>query len=255
MNKQRIKRIVEKTFNIEISRPKKQTNEVIPFIINQAVNFEKEVIFVAIPKTGTSTVRNQLKQKGQALIPNPHLDIRQIRDGIYFYLLKKTLGTNHTFPNKNMPTDSDLRRKAQQIFDSYFKFSAVRNPWARAVSLYYRRERIQAKRNMSFEQFCDYHIYASDTCGQPTLHKNQLDWLTSQNGEILVDYIYKLEEYEKAIVEIKNRTNGRLVLENIRQNVNPDSMSSNYREMFNDKTRKIISTRFEKDIDYFKFVF
>lgn len=255
MNKQQIKRIIEKTFNIEISRSKKQTNEVIPSIVNQAVNLEKEVIFVAIPKTGTSTVRNQLKQKGQALIPNAHLDICQIRDAIYFHLLKQVLGQNYSFPNENIPTDEALRQKAKQLFESYFKFSAVRNPWARAVSLYYRKEGLQLKDKMSFEQFCDYHIYASDTCSQPTLHKNQLDWLTSQDGEVLVDYIYKLEEYEKAIVEIKGRTNGRLVLENIKRNVNPNSKSGNYREMYNDKTRKIIATRFEKDIDYFKFTF
>ena len=31
---------------------------------NEAINFEKEVIFIAIPKTGTSSVRKQLFQEG-----------------------------------------------------------------------------------------------------------------------------------------------------------------------------------------------
>ncbi len=253
--KQQIKKVLEKTFNVKISRSKLNSEGTKTFIINEAVNFEKKVIFIAIPKTGTTSVRTQLKQPGIPIIGNPHLDISQIRDLIYIYLLKYNLGTNRTFPNEDILSDDILRDNAEKLFESYFKFSAVRNPWARAVSLYSRREGIKLNDKITFDEFCKNHIYSSDTCLNPTLHKNQLDWLTSNNGQILMDYIYKVEEYEKAIDEIKNITNGRLILDNVKRNVNPNSKSSDYRNMYNHKTRKIIEKRFEKDIDYFKYTF
>ena len=248
--KEIVKESLEKTLNVEISRPRKKK-----LIINEAINFDKEVIFVAIPKTGTTSVRTQIKQEGKPLIDNQHLDILQIRDLIYFDLLRKTLGTNYSFPNPDRPSNSALRDETEKIFNSFFKFSAVRNPWARAVSLYFRREGVQLKDKMSFHEFCEKHMYASDTCRHPTLHKNQYDWLSSEDGKILVDYFYKVEEFENAIIDIKKRTNERVVLVNKTLNKNPNSKSSDYRNLYNDRTRKIIEKRFEKDIDYFKYTF
>ena len=48
-------------------------------IINEAVNLEQNWIFVAIPKTGTTSIREQTRQNGTPLIPNPHLNILQIK--------------------------------------------------------------------------------------------------------------------------------------------------------------------------------
>ncbi|MGA9270988.1 MAG: hypothetical protein WBV45_10235, partial [Lutimonas sp.] len=79
--------------------------------------------------------------------------------------------------------------------------------------------------------------------------------LCSEDGKILVDYIYKVEEFESAIVDIKNLTQGKLVLKNEMRNKNPKSKSSNYRSLYNDRTKRIIEKRFEKDIDFFKYSF
>ena len=248
-----LKKTLERTFNIEIKRPPSSIQRTT--IANEAVNVEKESIFIAIPKTGTTTVRTQLRQPGTPIINNPHLNIVQVRSLIYVYLLKENLGKNRGFPNHDHPSDADLREKAKHLFDTFFKFSAVRNPWARAVSLYARREGIKLKDNMAFAAFCEQHMYASDTSVHPTLHQNQYDWLCDQDGRILVDYFYKIEAFEQAIHEIRERTNGRIVLENVQRNQNPHSKSTTYRDLYNDQSRKIIAKRFEKDIDYFKYTF
>jgi hypothetical protein len=227
----------------------------IPFLINEAVNIDKQLIFVAIPKTGTTSIRNQISQEGNFLVDNAHLNIRQIQDLIYCYLLKQTLGTNRQFPNNTHPSDEQIRAEANKMFTNFFKFSAVRNPWARTVSIYFRREGVRQREKLSFEEFCEAHTHASDTCQHPTLHKNQIDWLSAADGKIWMDYIYKVEEMDKAIVEIKERTNGRLILDNRTDNQNPDSRSNDYQALYNSHTRKLIAQRFEKDIDYFKYVF
>ena len=70
-----------------------------------------------------------------------------------------------------------------------------------------------------------------------------------------MDYVYKLEEFENAIGEIAERTNGRVALEFLKENHNPQSGSRAYREFYNDQTRKLIAKQFEKDIDEFQYSF
>lgn len=249
--KYKLLKTLEKKLNIEIVRPKTD----IQLTVNEAVNLEKKVIFIAVPKTGTTTVRAQTSQAGTPLIKNPHLNILQVRELIYVYLLAKSLGSNMGFPNENPVFDADVKKEANDIFESFFKFSAVRNPWARTVSLYFRREGLQLNEKMDFGKFCEYHMYASDTCYYPTLHKNQYDWLCNEEGKMLMDYVYKVENFHTAINEINELTEGKVILFNEKRNHNPISKSSDYRNMYNDKTRKIIAERFEKDIDFFKYTF
>ena len=108
---------------------------------------------------------------------------------------------------------------------------------------------------MSFEQFIEDHHHASDTCREPTLHQNQIDWLCDEDGRMIMDYVYKVEEFESAIAEIEERTEGRLRLESRQLNVNPRSASKRYRSMYSEHTRKLIAQRFERDIDHFEYVF
>jgi hypothetical protein len=249
------KNILEKFFKVRVERLTYGTLQTRKLLINEAVHLEKGVIFIAIPKTGTTSVRTQLSQLGKPIIHNPHLDIIQVRDLIHTYILIKRLGTNTSFPSVNLADNEEIKKDSELIFNSLFKFSAVRNPWSRAVSLYFRREGVKIKDLMTFDEFCTQHFYASDTCYYPTLHKNQYDWLSDENGVNLMDYVYKVEQFSSAVKEIQNLTEGKLVLTDSQENRNPDSRSKDYRKLFNDKTRKIIEKRFEKDIDYFKYTF
>lgn len=244
-----------KTLVRTLLRSQPAEDDRLPFFLNEAVNFDKQVIFIAVPKTGTTTVRTQLRQKGKPLIPNPHLNIMQVRDTLYTYLLRVALAQNTEFPTDGVFTDAEIRARTQQVFDTFFKFSAVRNPWARTVSLFFRREGVQVKDNISFETFCERHLYASDTCKQPTLHKNQLDWMIDETGNFAMDYVYKVEKFSKAIKEIEEHTDGRLQLQYIKSNANPNSRSKTYRDLYSDRSRKLIAERFYKDIDFFKYTF
>jgi hypothetical protein len=226
-----------------------------PLLLNEAFHEPMQCIFIAIPKTGTTSIRNQLKQSGEFLIPNPHLNILQIRDSIYPFYLRRSLGKNPAFPIGAQLDDATLRVQARESFASFFKFSLVRNPWARAVSLYFRREGKPLHKEMDFVSFCEKHLYASDTCKHPTRHRNQLDWLCDESGKILMDFVCKLESIEWGIREIAERTSGRVVLTRLHDNRNELSRASSYRDMYNERTRKIIAQRFERDIDHFQYSF
>ena len=224
-------------------------------IVNEAVHLDHKWIFIAIPKTGTTSIRTQLRQIGKPLIPNPHLNILQVRDAIDIFFLKENLATNRSFPSVEVKTYPQIKNDSASFFSNAFKFSSVRNPWERAVSLFFRKEGIQDQQNLSFDQFIENHLYASDTCVHPTLHKNQLDWICDDSGKILLDYIFKLENFSNAIKDIFERTNGLIRLENTIANKNESSKSSEYRNLYSEKTKKMIAKRFEKDIDTFQFTF
>jgi len=223
--------------------------------LNEAIIFEKKLIYIAVPKTGSSSIRRQLKKEGPYLMPYPHLDVLQIRELIYTWLLYNNLGQNKEFPTADVKDDLELRAEAQRLFNDFFKFTIVRNPWARAVSLYFRKGGSPCTENPSFEEFCDRHIYASDTCLFPTRHKNQIDWVTDADGKIMVDYIGKVEELDESINEIASLTNNSIKLKNVNLNVNERSRSKNYKDMYNQKTKNLIAKHFEKDIDLFKYTF
>ncbi|MFN8763664.1 MAG: sulfotransferase family 2 domain-containing protein, partial [Pirellulaceae bacterium] len=226
-----------------------------PLLLNEAFHEPKQCIFIAIPKTGTTSIRNQLKQSGEFWIPNPHLNILQVRDCIYPYYLRRSLGQNLAFPTEGLVEDSTVRARAKATFESFFKFSLVRNPWARAVSLYFRREGRPLFQEMDFATFCERHFYASDTCKHPTLHRNQWDWLCDESGASLMDLVCKLESIDMGIREIAERTKGRVVLTQLHENRNERSRAASYRDMYNERTRNIIAQRFEKDIDHFQYTF
>ncbi len=70
-----------------------------------------------------------------------------------------------------------------------------------------------------------------------------------------MDYVYRLEDFEQAISEITERTNGQVRLESKNANRNPNSDSRSYRGLYTEETRKLIAKRFERDIDNFKYTF
>jgi len=55
--------------------------------------------------------------------------------------------------------------------------------------------------------------------------------------------------------EIEEKTAGRLKLTHMVKNRNSDSQAYRCGEMYTDKTKRIIESRFQRDIDYFKCTF
>jgi Sulfotransferase family len=175
-------------------------------------------IFVEVPKTGSTSIRSII---GYA--PKPHFNICQIANEI------------------------DKER-----FVSYFKFGFVRNPWDRAVSLYERKEGLQLKSKMSFDQFVEWMKFSSCTCTRALPHRYQLDWFVSPHGDILVDFIGRYESLQSDWAKIAARLNANPHLPKKRVNTERERDYSKY---YSDRTKRIIAERFAVDIEYFGYKF
>jgi hypothetical protein len=81
----------------------------------------------------------------------------------------------------------------QEDFDSFFKFSFVRNPWSRLVSVY---RYLGLARDMPFKRFL-VEKFSGEEEWEPRLFcVPQYDFLFNENNRQLVDYIGRFEDLQ-----------------------------------------------------------
>jgi len=182
------------------------------------VSDQFKCIFIEVPKTASNSVRAILGSP-----PRPHLNLWQVAQEV------------------------DRER-----FNSYFKFGFVRNPWDRAVSLYERREGLQLRNRMSFDEFIDWMPFASSTCMHPVPHRYQLDWFVNPHGDVIADFIGRYESIEHDWTRVAGRLGIDAPLPRV--NVNTEK-NRHYTEYYNERTRALVASRFAVDIEHFGYEF
>lgn len=151
------------------------------------------------------------------------------------------------------PMLSRERRKriGQEQFNSYFKFGFVRNPWDRVVSLYERKEALELRAKMTFDEFVDWIQYSSSTCIHSSPHRYQLDWFVDPNGNILADFIGRFERLEEDWRFVAAKIGAPERLPHSRPNPRP----RHYTEYYMDRSRDIVAQKFKVDIEAFGYQF
>jgi chondroitin 4-sulfotransferase 11 len=195
------------------------------------ISNQAKCIFVHIQKTGGASVE-QLLRANDAGIEQNSLEGRRHISAV------------------------ELRaRVAPEIWGAYFKFAFVRNPWDRLVSWYHmcvqtptaNRFALYIKDNApTFDDF----LKKTTTGMAERTTRNQLDYVTDDQGEIIVDFIGRYEQLEDEFSRIKKRLSLDAELPHVNKSAHDD-----YRKYYTDETRDIVSKRFEKDIRHFGYAF
>lgn len=212
------------------------------------ISHRYKCIFVEVPKTGSTSIRAIIGAP-----PKAHQNIWQLK-----YNMEHEWTRYEGFHNRILASlylllpDKTRREVGTRQFDSYFKFGFVRNPWDRVVSLYLRREGLQLRDKMSFEQFVDWIKYSSSTCIHPMPHTNQLDWLVDPHGNVLVDFIGKFEQLADDWATVAGKLGLSRELPHENRNLVKDRP---YAEMYSTRTQDIIANKFKVDIEYFGYEF
>ena len=127
-------------------------------------------------------------------------------------------------------------------FKAYFVYSFVRNPWDRMVSFFrYRQRRFGAT---DFR-----HYILKNEFGD--LSTQQIDYLTDQDGRILVDFIGRFENLYEDFDKVCRAINFQGSLEYSQEK----KSTANYWAYYDDRTRKIVAKNSKKDIEYFGYSF
>ena len=198
------------------------------------VSDSRKLIFVHIQKTGGVTVNNLLREH----IP----DVRSIL-------------ARHEFASRGV---DEL-----DAWDEYFKFAFVRNPWDRLVSWYVMVTTVRRPGNelgryahdnsSTFEEFihnCTDEIEIRKGVCYSFTH-NQLDYVTDEEGNLLVDFIGRLEYFDKDVREVFRRIS--IDLDKIPRDNRSDHR--HYSAYYTPETEMIIRDRFKRDIEYFGYEF
>ena len=185
-------------------------------------------IYIAVPKTGTTSVQKQLEST----------NIKGIR---IFNLVGHEGWTTEDRFRKHIPV-VDLKNHINK-FDQYFKFGFSRNPWDLMVSWYAYRQRPNAlisTRGMSLSEF----IKKTDMGMQHTYFFDEI-------GNNLMDFIGKTENLQEDL----NIICDKIGIPNQQLPHKNKSKHKHYTEYYDDETRQIVAEKYAKDIEYFGYEF
>lgn len=188
--------------------------------------------------------------------------------------IEDTLGLDGARHN----TALQYREHFPDIWEKYFTFGIVRNPWDRVFSYYiYRRQirQLEIEKSLSFKQWlirCAEFVNAENQLalnkefapvyGVGTMVKNNpeawrvkfdnsLHMLTDQHGKVIVDFIGRFERLQEAFDLVCERLN-------IDKRTLPFSNKTEHRPYwtyYDKECEQIVAELFHKDITYFNYKF
>ena len=162
-------------------------------------------------------------------------------------------------------TFEQSRQNYRSYYDKFFKFTFVRNPWSRAVSLFEYRKKIAAQgitfphwpsiEDIIKDDFCD--VVKKDSLNtNPSIQFLEEGcasdhWLSSKIKKN-INFIGRFESLEKDFEFILNELSISCPPELPHEN---KSSKKHYSEYYNDETRKIVTDKYAKDIQLFGYKF
>jgi Sulfotransferase family len=134
-------------------------------------------------------------------------------------------------------------------FNSYFKFSIVRNPWERLVSVYKYRF---ANTGLSFFEFVRFYFPKEGMSDYRRHLEPQWKFVCDANKSVIIDKLIRMENLQQEIESLFLKIfNERIVLPKINQSLN----STDYRRFYDDRTARFVEEFYKDDIKLFSYTF
>ena len=183
------------------------------------INHEHKCIFVHIPKTGGTSVEVALQGRGE-------------QDSI------------------KHKTALQYKSQNSDIWDDYFKFTIVRNPWDLMISWWKWRTQSKKRASLPFLKFLKENKNMIPGNEHIKSGLTYFDFISDGNN-ILVDKIYRFENFQEDFDDVcKEIGIPRQKLPQINK-----TKRMHYSDYYDDKTRKLVADKFKKDIEYFNYEF
>lgn len=222
------------------------------------ISHKYKVIFIHIPKCAGTSIESALGHfEGESYLKaQDHRTVRELEPmSIYSYLSKENLKQIHRkrkFLNMEQANPNNLLTVSQRQWNEYYKFTVIRNPWARIESGYRgfmrNKERLDKRgisRNLTFQAFCENFI-PNDNLTTP-----QTFWLKNYKGKIELDKIIKFHQLNNGMMELYHDKG--LPLDNLPNMLN--YKKDDYRRQYNSVSYDIVNENYKEEIDLFDFNF
>jgi len=182
--------------------------------------------------------------------------------------ISRALGGEDNPPEKHRTARELYKIYGAEAWTNSYKFAFVRNPWDRLVSWWSMIDSHRAsyvttgaansffryvlENATTFEEFvsnCTHNVYDSD--GIKNILKNQIDYLTDVNGQIMVDYIGRFENLAEDFSVVTTKIYGHPI-SLPRVNV---SNHEPYQTYYTPKTRQLVERAYVRDLKHFGYRF
>ena len=192
------------------------------------INHDEKIIFVHIPKCACCSINRALD-------------------------LKIHGGTGHAY----------YKGHKKFIDQGYFCFSFVRNPWDRVVSLYHyflnmkpghqwygqNKKLANYVKDLSFDQFCKQLDEFQKSPASGVHFVPAYKFLVDTSNKINLDYIGRFENMQRDFEIVCDKAGiSALELPHINK-----SNHNQYVDYYCNETKDIVDSRYEQDIEYFKY--
>ena len=168
---------------------------------------------------------------------------KSIREALKKYAQKSPEFGGHITANElsqELPSD---------VYDNFFKFAFVRNPWDLQVSLYSfmlqnkrHRQHELIKSMANFDEYLDWRV---------TKDMNlQSDFIVNSNGNVIVDFVGKFENLRSDFSHISETIGIKAKLSHLNKSRHKD-----YRRYYTQRTIDLVNDKFLNDIDLFDYSF
>ncbi|MGH8547086.1 MAG: sulfotransferase family 2 domain-containing protein [Methylococcales bacterium] len=151
----------------------------------------------------------------------------------------------------------DARKELPElVYDTFYKFAFVRNPWDWQVSMYHfiLREASHGRHRLvksmaGFEEYLEW-VIATKTPYARGAAKFQKDMVTDQEGRLIVDFVGRYENFARDFHQVCKVLDIEASAPQLNSTAHAD-----YRSYYNQKTRKMVEEHFQEDIELFGYSF
>lgn len=204
------------------------------------ISDQKQFIFVHIPKTAGSSIQSALSVYAMEK-PNSKTSrlLRHFNLPNDYQRFRFTLHSTLRDVQKKMP---------DHTFQQYKKVAFVRNPWDRMVSSFaYKIHGTSEKtrtRDDDFETFLHNEFKRKK--------RQQIEYLQNADGKLDCDFIGRFESLSEDYLTLGEVLNIELPT---LPTLNKSKDRSDYRNYYNDTTKKLIQEYYQEDIEMFGYLF
>jgi hypothetical protein len=212
------------------------------------ISYLNEFIFIHTYKTAGTSIHHALRRYA---FPNPFKR--------YVNIVTRRLANrldldipDPFYKDRIFPTHIKAREiKSQlppEVFDNFFKFAFVRNPWDWQVSLYFYMQQSPSHFQydivapMTFDEYIEWRVTEDRWF--------QKDFVVDENGRLLVDFVGKYEQLNQDFQQVCDTLGLDAALPHKQKSSHRD-----YRTYYNERTKHLVEEYFKEDIEFFGYTF